>query len=512
MKASGTVFHFKPREGLANRLRAIKGAQALARKMGWHLKVYWYDLPNCHVKWADIFNAPGEFTVVDVPEDDPSAADAVFSRKNPRYFCWKDLENFLARIERDGNGEFAFESFREFCPGGTYDWLEPIPAIREKIEALKKEMGFPMVGVHIRRTDLCESRLCSPTELFKERMRDELVGNPHARFFLATDDDREKDDLMASFPGRVFTRSAVLGRYDRGGVADAVIDLWLLASCTKILGSAKSSFGSEAAKIGKIKKEVVCDKSKVGISIVVETEGIGVARLERCLRSLIGQWMPQIEILCVNGNPNGEIARTIRDFAAKDSRVREVGSLDEAVLQVRAKYLYFMPGDRTADYQFTHSVFARLGRMDVEQLLFAPTKHRGPKEYEGLVRKLNELSIGRWWLRLLADHEIPKSLVGLLFLDVDDGLERCNRIFSTRAFRETFSRGVDLRTRRLKDAGRAIVNSPAALIYLDVGDDNQAALRVRCRRTRRGLLRFWMGWTVFCALRGLGLVRRYKCN
>ena len=73
MNASGTVFHFKPREGLANRLRAIRGAYALARKVGWHLKVYWYDLPNCHVKWADIFNSPAALIYLDVDGDNQAA-------------------------------------------------------------------------------------------------------------------------------------------------------------------------------------------------------------------------------------------------------------------------------------------------------------------------------------------------------------------------------------------------------------------------------------------------------
>ena len=109
--------------------------------------------------------------------------------------------------------------------------------------------------MHIRRTDHKQAMVHSPVELFYDRIASDVARDPTIQFLLCTDDPNVKATLKARYPNNIRTRENVLARYDKGGVADGIVDLWLLSKTKKIYGTFPSSFSLVASKIGGIELE-----------------------------------------------------------------------------------------------------------------------------------------------------------------------------------------------------------------------------------------------------------------
>ena len=106
------------------------------------------------------------------------------------------------------------------------------------------------VGVHIRRTDNMASIQHSPIEDFEAAMREEIERDPDTRFFLATDDPAIEARLQEGFPGRIVVHAkSSLARNDPQAVRDAVVDLYGLSNCRRLIGSYRSSFTDSASRI-----------------------------------------------------------------------------------------------------------------------------------------------------------------------------------------------------------------------------------------------------------------------
>lgn len=81
-------------------------------------------------------------------------------------------------------------------------------------------------------------------------MHEEIERDSDTRFFVATDAPEEEALLHQEFPGRIISHAkASLSRNDPRGIKDALIDLYCLAHCRKLIGSHLSSFTEVAANI-----------------------------------------------------------------------------------------------------------------------------------------------------------------------------------------------------------------------------------------------------------------------
>ena len=86
-------------------------------------------------------------------------------------------------------------------------------------------------------------------------MKKEIDANPDVKFFLATDDKDEEALLRKTFPGKIVSNeNRTLRRDSLDGMYDALLDLFCLAACKKIIGSYCSSFTDTAASLGNIPK------------------------------------------------------------------------------------------------------------------------------------------------------------------------------------------------------------------------------------------------------------------
>lgn len=246
------MINLRPVSGLCNRLRAMNAAYWLAKKVNCRLNVFWRIDFSMNIGFDSLFKVPADMHLR-VMDPEAYYSRGLFSSLNPFAHTFEQREKFVRNVVRfKGCGLWSITDFNEFYKDAKscYSWLKPVEHLQKKIEDIQAGMGKDVIGVHIRRTDNEMSIKHSPTSLFVERIRLELMSNPRQRFFLATDDVPTKELLKSTFGERLFTREDVSAREDANGVVDAVIDLMLLASCRKLYGSHYSSFSEVAAAIG----------------------------------------------------------------------------------------------------------------------------------------------------------------------------------------------------------------------------------------------------------------------
>lgn len=180
----------------------------------------------------------------------------VYSSCNPIFYDWRKGTSFVRYVKDVGIGGWL-SSFLDFDKAEDYSMFRPLPNIQERIDSILEEWDIEnVVGVHIRRSDNVNAIAYSPIELFERRINAEIKSNADVKFFLASDDAEVKEYLANKFHDRILTLD-VAERSAENGVHDAVVDLFLLASTSKIYGSYWSSFSEVAAHIGKKPLEVL---------------------------------------------------------------------------------------------------------------------------------------------------------------------------------------------------------------------------------------------------------------
>ena len=245
-----------PCAGLGNRICATVSAMCAAADAGTPLHVLWKIDYN-------IFNAPFQecFDVAALPqwmkvEEGFVEADSTWlqARDVSSESAW---ESYCAQM----NGRpLRIKSHHIFYRGATWShWLamlqslKPHPRIAAQAEAL---LAWPkvLVGVHIRRTDNAKAIRESPSAAFWAAMEAEP---PDTIFYLASDSQEERQAAAGRYPGRVITGAKLLGRAEPQECIDAMLDLYCLSRCSKIIGSYWSSFSEVAAWWGGISLEIV---------------------------------------------------------------------------------------------------------------------------------------------------------------------------------------------------------------------------------------------------------------
>ena len=99
----------------------------------------------------------------------------------------------------------------------------------------------------------------SPIERYYQIIKKEVEIDSLVRFYLATDSEEVKHDLTSRFGKRIITIPLCLKRSLLQDMKDAVVDLYCLASTSRIYGSSASTYSLLAGKI-------------YGIPVIVETK------------------------------------------------------------------------------------------------------------------------------------------------------------------------------------------------------------------------------------------------
>ena len=252
--------YFVPVGGLGNRMRAMSSAIRLAEDHKVKLTIGWYQDWGMGCKFADIFE-PLTCEVRDEKRwayyllDRPRKKNLFLPRLYEQWQFDKCIyEDVLGYTEVD----FSFLSnvhnaWMASCKAFyreqdiSLSFFRPVASLRNAIDRATADFPSRVVGMHIRRTDHQQSISQSPTDAF-QKVIDHL--DDDISVYLASDDEREKQDLKSRYGNRLITRNGLLGRGSKVGIQNAVIDMYILSATERIYGSKGSSFGQMAALIG----------------------------------------------------------------------------------------------------------------------------------------------------------------------------------------------------------------------------------------------------------------------
>ncbi|WP_072720493.1 nodulation protein NodZ, partial [Planktothrix tepida] len=257
------VFHASE-AGLCNRLRALCSCFCMSKILEIPLEICWEPQAACDCNFDDLYERVTENNVkfISVAElnsiDNPSQVIYINKMKHKNYFYETYLKD---KVEQKDFDQEYVRFMRQ---------LKVKPHLLLKINEFTQNFmpHDDILGVHIRRTDHVnyirsnypESVFSSDAKFISAIGKEIFKG--YSKIFLATDNQLTKDMIFQNFPDLVISYCQDFNdnyqqKIDKNNqrhttVEDALIDLYLLSKCKKIIGSYGSSFSEYAALLGKI--------------------------------------------------------------------------------------------------------------------------------------------------------------------------------------------------------------------------------------------------------------------
>ena len=172
---------------------------------------------------------------------------------------------YIFHIDPQYKNIFIRTDRRFFQNPDCYKELVPTAEILEQINQIKLSMPIQeSIGVHIRRTDNYWAIKESPLEAFYERIQSILEKQPDALFYVATDSPDVEEEICKKFGNSILVhKKPTLARDDDLGIKHALIELYLLSSTKRIIGSHRSTYSKVASELGGIPLEIATSKNAV---------------------------------------------------------------------------------------------------------------------------------------------------------------------------------------------------------------------------------------------------------
>ncbi len=269
--------------GLGNRLRAIDSAFYLCKTVNRPLKVFWFNEWNVRARFRDLFDPillPG-VTLKDGSFPEYLLYGPSYAKRNYLIplFCQRirfgrrrmfsmqegykmELAGIIPSIfQKTNQTVFCTCGSRIAPPPADYKLfsifhpISPIMDIVNNLTALFPQNGC--VGIHVRRGDNLQSTRNSPTNLFIKRMDHLLDSGCCESFYLATDSEHVRSELLTRYGRHVIFNEGDPSRFTNNGMRNGVIDMWTLSRCKEIYGSDGSTFSLTASEIGEIPHHIV---------------------------------------------------------------------------------------------------------------------------------------------------------------------------------------------------------------------------------------------------------------
>jgi len=264
-QSPGTLIRLKPKGGLCNRMRAVDSAIALAHDLEAPLDIYWVRSGDLNCRFDLLFKG---IASPSVRIHERRFRPLVFARTHRHVRAASKLWPFGAlTFSKDENRRLESFDFRSMHPKrrvliesysrfyanpSPYACFTPTDELRQRVRDRASQFDSHTIGVHVRRADNTKSIAFSPDAVFIEQMRREISVQPSTRFYLATDAMEVKKTLRDLFGERILTTPYEASRRTVEGVQEALVELYVLASTAKILGSYWSTYSTTAAALGKI--------------------------------------------------------------------------------------------------------------------------------------------------------------------------------------------------------------------------------------------------------------------
>lgn len=263
---------------LGNRLRAIVSALQLSSETGYDFRVEWPLNPDCNCQLESIIDIRG------LNIDIKNKKDSYYNRKKDqilRLIQYQKIffidepsaieihqnisksknsikERNILKNKIKTHSKIIIHSGRAFYASDDSDYYPKIKPSQTILKNIDNRINKETIGIHIRRGDNKDSIENSPTSKFIEQIEEELELNPHAIFYLSTNDPETENHLESIFKEKlIITKKTSLDRNSTNGIMEAAVDLFSLSKFQKIIGSYWSSFSKMAALIGEIDLEVI---------------------------------------------------------------------------------------------------------------------------------------------------------------------------------------------------------------------------------------------------------------
>jgi hypothetical protein len=274
-----SIVCIKPLGGLCNRLRAIDSAISLCKENHSYLHVIWPLNAELNCQFDELYELPNsidKITQIDTKSKLKNTLEKIYRTKMGgivqrlylkyirRSFdlvlTYAQMESHHARnyvgydlLGMTANKRVYLSTVHAFYPVQyPFENFVPVKHLRQ-IVAEQTQNFDRVVGVHIRRTDNQQSLIKSPTTEFVRLMQAEISQDSNTKFFVATDSHSEEEYLRQAFPDRILSyQKQSLDRNDPKAIKDALVDLYCLSKCRKLIGSYYSSFSDTACQISGI--------------------------------------------------------------------------------------------------------------------------------------------------------------------------------------------------------------------------------------------------------------------
>lgn len=240
------IIHLEVRSGLCNRLRSLVSGICLAEDLNSFLVVYWpSSKKSCQAAFSDLYelsSLPRWVMIID------------------RSYSRNSVDGMKVIECRSQEEALTAAAGKHLISSNTYFHSSDITRRRRHLQQLlpkqfllarvwvnhqKLPKGLIPVGVHVRRTDNIGAIEQSPLSGFESAMQ--KITN--AYFFVASDDEQAAGYLMRKFPGRTYCQETVRKRDSVEGIQEALVSLYTLALCSRILGSYYSSFSTMSGEL-----------------------------------------------------------------------------------------------------------------------------------------------------------------------------------------------------------------------------------------------------------------------
>lgn len=263
-----------PVEGLANRMRAIDSAIRWSKETNIRCSIRWWRDPRLlDARWGDLF-----LPLPELKEASDKANERFLFffklKRHSRLFRgllklleklhilrvfspddWAELREMASKKEHyiwaiaQSYSVFYWPDHEKFqaC------FFRPIHPLQERIEAETTHFNEYTIGVHIRRTDHTLAIANSSDKAFLEAIQNHIEEDSRATFYICSDNQDIKQRIFDSFGDKkIILPEGELSRSSMGGIKQAVVELFSLASTRQIIGSEASSFSSMAGFLGNI--------------------------------------------------------------------------------------------------------------------------------------------------------------------------------------------------------------------------------------------------------------------
>lgn len=266
---------FIPSGGLANRMRAIASAYALTQETESDLQVVWFRDWALNAPFRSVFVLPTQLSLREATLSDHLLYDRA-RRRNlwlpalpQRLLFERHIKEQMVTPLKKQDFDFkdwarghrcymsCYQVFGDFSDSLYSILFHPVKEVIDNVNRFREQFSSHCIGLHIRRTDNIESINQSPTNLFIDKVKEEIDTHADTTVFLATDSDEVKNELRKIFGTRIITPNKEACRNNIEGIRGGLIDMWTLSTTQKIYGSVGSSFSAMAASIGGTKFEMV---------------------------------------------------------------------------------------------------------------------------------------------------------------------------------------------------------------------------------------------------------------